>query len=1048
MRKHQLLLTLLLMFASMATFAQSKDAEPLKAFNQADGTADIWGFLTYDMKYRTNGVVKFNSAKPDEYSLLKDYGREVGTSKYLTAATYVGDKLYGYCATYYGSGALVPHSIVTVNPDNGECTTLLEVDPYTGLLFNDMTYDPVTGLIYAIAYNEDSNNPTSSYSALYTIDPTSCEMTYVTRINYLLLAISADKGALYGLARDMSKNYDDVNNSFLIRIPAQKIADKTYTPETFSGDPRFGINAYYLESMEFDKTTHQLWWLTQPANGYPTMVEIDPETGKAKSKKQMYLQAQIIGLSIPYQTGEDDAPSLVSNLKIAVADKGEMQATLTWNNPSKNFAGNTLESIEGVKIYRNGNIVDDVDESVVGQAGCTCTDNTITKSGYYTYRLVPYNSYGDGAYKEIEAFIGRDVPGKVTDLTLSTNGNTATITWAPSAKGAHDGWYDQAALTYRVVRQPDNKVVASATTATTITDNVSTFSGYYYQVTAKNNEGEGETASSNVVPFGPAMAIPYTNSLQTSDEFNQWKILDNNADGTTWQFNEGDKVTNYFWSLNNADDYLVSPSLNFEEGKQYQVRFTYYTSNYVTADTREPVMEKMRVRYGTEATKEGLSTVIEDLGSFHTPSLTYLHGKSTFTPKAGTGYVAFDACSDGSSGIIYLKDVSVREYSATDISATELNGSMTANVGTKYAFGVNVVNEGSAAVNQYRVEVYNTATGKVISTKDVTETLEAGASRNESMEWTPDQEGQFTFGARVILDGDTYPLDNDCASHLMVTVSPASSAKWLTVNKDALDEAYGWTLPFNFGDAYTQVQVIYLNKEMQLKNINLTGAQFLYNSPDVTSALTREVRISIAETDRDYFNIVDHNVDFIDADYKTVYEGKITVNANKLNSPVTITFDKPFTYKGGNIVVKYETLFDTDYVTDNQQPLWHYADNYDDGDPLYNRSAIWRSETSTEVVSSKIGVMYWTPFTMFSYDTANGIGGLVAPTNAAFNLTQQGSTLHFGSKMDQVDLISTSGAVVRSARATSTLNVEGLHGAYLVRVNTAGKTLTMKYVIK
>lgn len=1048
MRKHHLLLTLLLVFVSMASFAQNPPTEPLKAFNQADGTSDIWGFLTYDMKYRTNGVVKFNSAKPDEYAMLNTYGQVVGTSKYITAATYVGDKLYAYCATYYGSGALVPHSIGTIDPKTGDYTKMLEVDPYTGLLFNDMTYDPVTGLIYAIAYNEDSSIPSNSHSDLYTINPSTGDMDYVTRINYLLLGLSADKGALYGLARDMSKTYDDANNSFLIRIPAQEVANKTYKPETFDGDPRFGLNAYYLESMEFDKTTHQLWWLSQPANGYPYMVEIDPETGKVKSKKLMNLQAQIIALSIPYQTGEDDAPSLVRNLKVTAADKGEMKATLTWDNPSKNFAGNTLESIDGVKIYRNGTVVEEVDADVVGKTGCTWTDNTITKSDYYTYRVVPFNSYGDGPYKEVEAFVGRDVPGRVADLYLTTSGNTATVTWNPSSKGAHDGWYDQSALTYRVVRQPDQYVVAAATTATSITDQVSSFGGYYYDVTAVNNEGQGETASSNVVAFGPAKTIPYTSSLQTKDEFNEWTILDNNHDGTTWQFNEGDKVTNYFYSLNNADDYLVSPSLHFEAGKQYQVRFTYYSSNYVTADTREPVMEKMRVRYGKEATKEGLSTVIEDLGEFHTPSLTYLHGKATFTPEAGDGYVAFDAYSDGSSGIIYLKDVSVREYSATDLSATELNGSMTANVATKYAFGVNVVNEGSAAVNKYRVEVYNTATGKVVSSKDVTETLEAGASRNETLEWTPDQEGQFTFAARVILDGDTYPLDNTCASTLMVTVSPASSAKWLTVNKDALDDAYGWTLPFNFGDAYTQVQVIYLSKEMQLKGIDLTGAQFLYNSSYVTSALTRNVRISIAETDRDYFYIEDHNVSFVDGDYKTVYEGPIEIKANKLNSPVTITFDKPYTYKGGNIVVKYETLFDNNYVTDNQQPLWHYADNYDDGDPLYNRSAIWRSETSTDVVSTEIGVMYWTPFTMFSYSESNGIGGLVAPSNAAFNLTQQGNMLYLGSKMDQVEVISASGAVVRSARATSSLNVEGLRGAYLVRVNAGGKTLTMKYVIK
>ena len=87
---------------------------------------------------------------------------------------------------------------------------------------------------------------------------------------------------------------------------------------------------------------------------------------------------------------------------------------------------------------------------------------------------------------------------------------------------------------------------------------MSKYAGYYYQVIPSNAQGTGDTVSSKVEQFGPSVEIPYTDSLNTRPAFNEWKTIDVNNDGTTWFFDEGNKVTNYYYSLNAANDYIVN----------------------------------------------------------------------------------------------------------------------------------------------------------------------------------------------------------------------------------------------------------------------------------------------------------------------------------------------------------------------------------------------------------------------------------------------------------------------------------------------------------
>jgi hypothetical protein len=101
----------------------------------------------------------------------------------------------------------------------------------------------------------------------------------------------------------------------------------------------------------------------------------------------------------------------------------------------------------------------------------TWNDDNAPK-GNVTYRLVPANADGEGLYREVTAYVGEDVPGKVQDVHLTAKEDVGTLTWSAPKEGKNGGAFSTASLSYDVTRMPDSVVVAKGLKTTSLTDKV------------------------------------------------------------------------------------------------------------------------------------------------------------------------------------------------------------------------------------------------------------------------------------------------------------------------------------------------------------------------------------------------------------------------------------------------------------------------------------------------------------------------------------------------------------------------------------------------
>lgn len=995
-------------------------------YDVQDGEADIFGQLRYEKNVKGTGLVKLNTANPNGYQWVRDYGYKAGVTPITTAGTYVGSEYYAYETTLYAN-TLMPRAISVVDVNTGEYTAKREIVNSTTeapLILDEMTYDPKTNRIFALHYDTNANK-----SYIYEIDRTTLDIALVATVDKVLFyTLAADNGSLYAVRKGGMKSY-------LSKIDISSINKTTKTCEY---KDLGNTNVYlgdYSQTMEFDKTTHRLWWMAQTSDGNAYLVELNPQTGAQIKKEFIDNEMQLLGMGIPYQYVADGAPSYPRAFKATADAKGALSAQLSWTTPSVSYLGAKLSSLTGTKVYRNDQLVYTSTETTQGKS-VAWTDRP-SADGYYIYKVVPYNAAGDGVYKEFAAYVGEDLPGAPQNVTLTTHGGNAEITWAAPAEGLHGGYFDNASVKYNVVRMPDNKVVVEGTTSLRATDAVSVQKGYSYVVTTVNKKGVGASATSKTMSFGPEDSVPFTSPLTTQDDFDRWVTADKNNDGNTWTFYKPTQTTTYDRCDQNADDWLYTPALKFEKGKTYQVRYTYSSANWVTPDKHEQVMEQMKVWFCAEPIATGATKLIKETDEFHTASNIFLYGKDNFqTETTGSARIAFQACSEANHGQIYLKDVSIREYSTKDLSVQALTGSQLVNSQSQQTFTVDVRNEGSATVSDYRVlllnadnnEVLGEAKGKTVA-KD--ETVEV------AVDWVPGAEGTIKVVAKVELAGDTYPADNVLTTPLEVKISAADADKWLTLNTD---NSWGWRFPFFMLDPYSQCQALFLEKEMQKKGIEITGMRFLYNGKNA-EAYTFPARIGIKNTTRtDMLDEDGGNAMFDEDGFTTVFDGNITIQGNANDLELVVNLDKPYKYEGGNVIMKFECPLGTQYIKDStKHPDWHMMEM--DGNP---HIAYCSGEDDGENVWGELLM----PFISIAYKD-NGATGIFAIGGDKTGVTRSGDSLLFDECADEARLYSATGALVASAQRANALNVAGLaKGIYVLKLTKGGAVRSLKVAVE
>lgn len=207
-------------------------------------------------------------------------------------------------------------------------------------------------------------------------------------------------------------------------------------------------------------------------------------------------------------------PSAVEDLKATPDSKGALQVTLTGKLPAKDVAGNALESIDYLKIKRNGEEIATV--QLTGSDLFSWID-TNAGQGENNYTVIPGNSTGEGIEKSCTAYAGfvnpRAPENCYVDYTNDTH-DAVVFAWEPVTEDLN-GLDVSDAVSYSVIRalDADQRLMANSLRETRFNDDfksLKTPQFVQYAAYASVDGLHGDMLVSPQLPVGPAYALPLT----------------------------------------------------------------------------------------------------------------------------------------------------------------------------------------------------------------------------------------------------------------------------------------------------------------------------------------------------------------------------------------------------------------------------------------------------------------------------------------------------------------------------------------------------------
>ena len=511
----------------------------INATDLYDDDAVIYAFKKFghgDMSY---GFLKFQAQKPDNVVNIRSFSNGEGHES-ISAGTYVNGEYWVYVYQSWYSGLLtIPVGIAIMDLETGDYEVKFATSSIHSYSehFIEMTYDAITNKVYGVQYISDISNPGQRMMDLWVIDP--AEGTYepkkLGKVDSYMFGMAARNGVIYGITQDYFDNdLSQPEKARLIKFnPLNANEDGIFVTEHIADLDGGKRVIRYDQSMDFDHATGKLWWAAQEtANNGGYICEVDTTDGSLRYENRIPDASQYVALAIPYQVVDDNAPSYVVNLMASPKTDNPDIIELTWTNPSLDYRRNSLQSLEGVKIYRDGELIQDIKTNEIGHS-MTWTDENNLSAGNHTYRVLAYNDNGDGLWKERKAFAGMDVPGAVKNVTYEVANDRVTINWNAPERGKNNGFYDTESLTYDVFR--GSYKIASAITATTVEDKVNYYDHYVYKIVPVTKEGEGEPCQT-IISFGPATDLPYENKLADEEAAEELMVVDANADNHSWKY--------------------------------------------------------------------------------------------------------------------------------------------------------------------------------------------------------------------------------------------------------------------------------------------------------------------------------------------------------------------------------------------------------------------------------------------------------------------------------------------------------------------------------
>lgn len=582
--------------ACMAVVASSV-VMPMTAIASATPSKNVWALLTGQLNNQspTIGIVNYDLSAPQTFTMVQENttGNSLGAAVMVDGVFY----WYEYVQQVYGYDSV---GLYAYDTEDGSTRLVASYGgTRAGVTFCSPTYDYQTGTVYAL-------NNLMNGTALVTVD---LETGAVT-----------NGSQLTGMIKNMEYDSDDSMQAIAINYDGDMYGvsywGRLYKINPVSGEcsliadidfnPEKAI--MYHCSLAFDNDTNELYWSVYTwVNLYKELRKIDITNGKTEQVGIFSDDRILDDFYIPFTVAEAGAPAKVNDFKVTPADKGGLDVTLSWTNPTKTYGrGGTLEELLKVELYRDDELINTVESPEIG--GVVTFSDKVPRSAMYSYKVVPYNSAGKGDRKAITMFIGQGIPMQVSNLVLTPENHGAKLTWDAPVNAKFDAYLDAESLRYEITRS-DGVVLDTDFNGTEFIDSsIEKLARYSYTVKAKNIGGEALEVTSNPAVCGPAVEIPNTFSFASQDEFDVWTVIDGNGNEVSWNYTSwpmgGAQCSYNIWDNYAAHDYFISPKINMKAGQKYKVTFDALPAN-------KNITEIIAVSFGTEPTPERQDSVTQ-----------------------------------------------------------------------------------------------------------------------------------------------------------------------------------------------------------------------------------------------------------------------------------------------------------------------------------------------------------------------------------------------------------------------------------------------------
>lgn len=449
------------------------------------------------------------------------------------------------------------------------------------ILATDVSYDPQSKNIYGCYYNSNG----SGY-CLAVGDYTNLISTPVCNLDNPWNACAIDsKGQLYAIDFD----------GRLLKV------DKSTGNYSVVGTS--SVIPYYLGSAAFDPTDDTLYWTVMTEDGSSAIYKVNTSNAETTLVNSFSGNQQVCGLIVPPREADENAPAAVEELMLNF-DKDNLSGTVAFKAPAINYNGSTGEGELTYTIKANDEIIKC---GTTSYAASTVADVSLPADGAYKFAVYVSNNIGDGVKSFTKRYIGADTPS-APNVFISYDEGTFHINWDAVSTSVHGGYVNPEAITYKVVRYPDNAVVENSSSLTSCSDAVATpesLVAYSYGVTAIYKDKSSSEGMSNEITIG-VIIPPYSQDFSTQAAFDLFTTYDANGDGETWYWWKSRKRAHVMYNKKlGIDDWLFTPALKLKGGMAYPLSFNTVTSgDYV---------EKFEIKMGKAPNVDAMTTTLIDM---------------------------------------------------------------------------------------------------------------------------------------------------------------------------------------------------------------------------------------------------------------------------------------------------------------------------------------------------------------------------------------------------------------------------------------------------